>query len=84
MSELKFNYYADVKQGKLPYSVSQDIARDLKLFEGTRVEIILKKKRKGVSKEQRGYYRAAICTAFQQGALEHWGEQLSSDEAHEN
>ena len=84
MTELKKKHYSKVKDGRLPPATTEAILSDLKEFEGLDVVITIEKKRKGVSKEQRGYYRAVICACFQQGAMEHWGEQLSKDEAHDN
>jgi hypothetical protein len=84
MGELKFNYQSAVKDGNIQDSVWMEIRRDLKEFEGLRVELTIRKKRKSTSVGQRGYYWGCIVSAFQQGALDMWGEEIDKQTAHEN
>lgn len=82
--ELKFSFFGDVKDGTLSDSLWDEIRGSLKKFEGTRIELILKRKRRTRGLNQLGYYFAVIVSCFQQGAQEEWGEYLSKEEAHEN
>ena len=45
MSELKFDYYSDVIDGKINLKVSQRIARELRYFEGCRIHFTLEKQK---------------------------------------
>lgn len=77
-------YFSDVKDGKLQPNVSRQIQSDLKEFEGKRVLIKLSQKRKNRSMPQNRYYFGVVCEAFQMGAKDTWGEDVSKEEAHEN
>ena len=76
MSEIKFTYFSDVKDGKLQLNISQRIKSDLVNFEGKRIEITIAKKRsKRSSQQNKLYWVYATILAQEIG--------MSKDEVHE-
>ena len=73
----------EVQGGIIAPSDAKKLRDTLCLYEG-RVDITMDKHRRNMSLSQRGYYMQVICTAFQHGAREQWGEELDKEEAHDN
>ena len=52
----KFQYYSDVKTGRLQKNISDRIRNDLKNFEGKRVELTIERQKSKRSISQNAYY----------------------------
>lgn len=83
MSEVSYSHFGHISNGELKGINKERFKRDLALFEGKQVEIILRRKKKHRSNRQNSYYHAAIVPAVKVCLYECWGEVKSLDETHE-
>jgi hypothetical protein len=80
MKEMKFSFQS--RANKLQ-SIWNDVLKSALEFGDSDIVVTLTKKRKSVSKEQRGYWWGCIIPNYQKCILAEWGEHISKEEAHD-
>lgn len=83
MDNQKVTVYGGVQDGKLKLSDLKRFDNDLKIFEGKRVEVTIKKAKKIRSNPQNAWYWACIIPNVLQGLTDAGNPGLTTDEVHE-
>lgn len=79
----KFEYFSNVKDGKLQKNVSQTLAINLKQFEGKRVRIRLEQLKSTRSDQQNRYYWGVVVQYELDCFKERWGEIYTKEQVHD-
>jgi hypothetical protein len=82
LNQIKLNYHGHVKDGLLKFAGRKQFDKDILIFEGKDVEIIIQKKRKQRSEQQSRYYWGAVIPIIKAGLFEA-GIVMNSEQVHE-
>lgn len=82
MNNEKITAFGGVEDGKLKLSYRKQFDQDIKLFEGKRVEITIRKAKKIRTNPQNAWYWGCIIPAVLQGLTDVGNAGLTSDEVH--
>lgn len=82
LSQIKFNYQGHVKDGLLKFAGRKQFDKDIQIFEGKEIEIIIQKRRKQRSEQQSRYYWGAVIPIIK-AALFESGIVMNGEQVHE-
>lgn len=82
LNEISLIYYGTVKDGLLKIHARKQFDKDIIMFEGKEIELVLRKKKKFRSNQQNRFYHGAIIPIIRM-ALRETGIIMNHDQCHE-